>query len=195
MNWLVDYENLTARDQELFQKCTNTLLGQTYLVAKREKDIVLYRYCERKYELIRDYLQLSGWQLHHVKKHGFIYVKNQFDNSRRKFTLSETLFLFITRLLHDEKMKELNLTQKVMINNRDILEKYNALNIKERMPAREEYRRTLKLFQSYSLLELKDFKGAKLGMLQTVGVTDDDFRNLMIGIASMECGDSMQLRG
>ncbi|AGL03220.1 DUF4194 domain-containing protein [Desulfoscipio gibsoniae] len=154
MEWLKEYEVMAEKEKHFFKECTNTLLAQTYLVAKRKKDLPLYRFCERRFDLIKNYLLLSGWQLNHLKAQGVISVHNQLDNNRHKFVLSDTLFLFIIRLLYDEKVKELNLTQQVIINNRDIYEKYVALNIKQRLPAQDEYTRTLKLFQNHSLVEL-----------------------------------------
>ncbi|HAP31759.1 MAG TPA: hypothetical protein DCQ14_01695, partial [Firmicutes bacterium] len=67
----------------------------------------------------------------------------------------ETIFLFILRLLYDEKRRDLRLTQQVIVTGQEIMEKYLALQIKNRLPAREVMQRILKMFNGFSLLDLK----------------------------------------
>ena len=76
------------------------------------------------------------------------------ERNRRNFTLQETIFLFILRLLYDEKRRDLRLTQQVLVTGQEIQEKYLALQIKNRLPAREVMQRILKMFSSF-LLDLK----------------------------------------
>ncbi|NLA26875.1 MAG: DUF4194 domain-containing protein [Firmicutes bacterium] len=75
--------------------------------------------------------------------------------NRRSFTLQETIFLFILRLLYDGKRRELRLTEHVYVTGQEIQEKYLALGIRQRLPAREDMQRILRLFSSFSLLDLK----------------------------------------
>lgn len=62
--------------------------------------------------------------------------------------------LFIVCKLFYEKSRELKLTNGVHITNLEIREQYMALQINNRLPARDEVKRVLKRFQRHSLIDL-----------------------------------------
>ena len=155
MNWFEQYEEMTDKDKELFQETVNLLLSKTFLVYERDDDRPAYRFVEKNIAIIQGYLGLAHWDLHHNKRLSVFQLYNRLEKNRRQFTLQETIFLFILRLLYDEKQKELRITQNVMVSGQEIQEKYLALKIRNRLPSREDMQRNLKLFQRYSLLDLK----------------------------------------
>jgi len=150
------YETLSDKEKQQFSETVNVLLGKTYLVYERMEDRHHYRFVERHLELFRNYLEMARWSVHVVKQHGVIQAYNMDERNRRNFTLQETIFLFILRLLYEEKRRELRLTQQVLVTGQDIQEKYLALQIRQRLPAREDMQRILKMFSSFSLLDLKN---------------------------------------
>ena len=149
------FGELTDKEKELFSDTVNLLLGKTYLVYERVEDRRYYRFVEKHIELFQSYLELAKWSVHLMKRYGVIQLYNMEERNRRTFTLQETIFLFILRLLYDEKKKTLNLTGNIAVTGQEIQEKYLALQIKNKLPAREVMQRVLKLFASFSLLELK----------------------------------------
>ena len=149
------YGELTDKEKELFSDTVNLLLGKTYLVYERVEDRRHYRFVEKHMELFQSYLELANWSVHLMKQYGVVQLYNMEERNRRTFTLQETIFLFILRLLYDEKKKTLNLTGNIAVTGQEIQEKYLALQIKNKLPAREVMQRVLKLFASFSLLELK----------------------------------------
>ena len=155
MNWFEQYEEMTDKDKELFQETVNLLLSKTFLVYDRDDDRPAYRFVEKNIAIIQGYFSLAHWDLHHNKRLSVFQLYNRLEKNRRQFTLQETIFLFILRLLYDEKQKELRITQNVMVSGQEIQEKYLALKIRNRLPSREDMQRNLKLFQRYSLLDLK----------------------------------------
>ena len=158
MNWFEQYEEMTDKDKDMFQETVNLLLSKTFLVYDRDEDRPAYRFVEKNITLIQGYLGLAHWDLHHNKRLAVFQLYNRLEKNRRQFTLQETIFLFILRLLYDEKQRELRITQNVMVSGQEIQEKYLALKIRNRLPSRDDMQRILKLFQRYSLLDLK--KGA-----------------------------------
>lgn len=158
MKWISDYDNLLEKDKLVFKNCINQLMSQSFLVYKKGSDKLYYRFSERHFDIIREYLLMSGWELYQNVDDGLIYVKHQLGKNKRNLTLGETLFLLILRLLYDEKQKELLLSRETTITNQEIQEKYIALKIKDRLPAQDEYQKTLKMFEKHSIIELK--KGA-----------------------------------
>ena len=155
MNWYEQYEGLTDKDRNLFQETVNLLLSKTFLVYHRDEDRPAYRFVEKNLALFQGYLNIAQWDLHHHKRLSVLQLYNRLEKNRRPFTLQETVFLFILRLLYDEKQRELRLSQNVLVSGQEIQEKYLALKIRNRLPSREDMQRTLKLFHRFSLLDLK----------------------------------------
>lgn len=149
------YEQLSDKEKALFSESVNRLLARTFLVFEREADRRCYRFVERNLTLFRRYLDLARWDLFLDQQLAVLQLYNREDRNRRSFNLQETIFLFILRLLYDDRRRELRLTEQVYVTGREIQEKYLALGIKQRLPAREEMHRILRLFSNFALLDLK----------------------------------------
>ena len=149
------YEQLSDKEKALFSESVNRLLARTFLVFQREADRRYYRFVERNLTLFRRYLDLARWDLFLDQQLAVLQLYNREDRNRRSFNLQETIFLFILRLLYDDRRRELRLTEQVYVTGREIQEKYLALGIKQRLPAREEMHRILRLFSNFALLDLK----------------------------------------
>jgi hypothetical protein len=155
VSWYELYQGMTDKDREMFQETVNLLLSKTFLVANRDEDRGSYRFVEKHLTVFQGYLNLAHWDLHHNKRLAVFQLYNRLEKNRRLFTLQETIFLFILRLLYDEKQRQLRITQNVLITGQEIQEKYLALKIRNRLPSREDMQRILKLFSRFSLLDLK----------------------------------------
>ncbi len=149
------YQQLTDNEKQQFGETLNLLLAKTYLVYERDEDRRHYRFVEKHFELFTRYLEMSRWTLYLQKQHAVIQLYNMDERNRRNFNLQETIFLIILRLLYDEKRRDLRLTQQVLVSGQEIQEKYMALQIRKRLPSREDTQYSLKLFSSFSLLDLK----------------------------------------
>lgn len=155
MSWYQAYEEFSNKDKDTFSKAANLLLSQNFLVYEREEDRLCYRFVERYLDIFSAYFFLSGWDLHHNKRFSVLQLSNRYGRNRYHFTLQETIFLFILRLLYDEKLQSLRLTREVLITGEEIQGKYMALEIKNRLPARDDLEKALKLFSGFSILDLK----------------------------------------
>lgn len=149
------YEQLTDKEKQQFSDTVNLMLGKTHLVYEREEDRRHYRFVEKNLELFTAYLEMARWSLHLQKQYGVIQLYNMEERNRYNFNLQETIFLVILRLLYDEKRRDLQLTRQVLVTAREVQEKYMALQIRRRLPSREDTQRILRLLSSFSLLDLK----------------------------------------
>ncbi|NMD43551.1 MAG: DUF4194 domain-containing protein [Firmicutes bacterium] len=149
------YEQLSDKEKAFFSEMVNRLLARTFLVYEREEDRRGYRFVERHLSLFRWYLELAHWDLFHDRQLAVIQLYNRDERNRRNFSIQETIFLFILRLIYDDKRQELRLTDQVLVSGQEIQEKYLALGIRQRLPAREDMQRILRLFGRFSLLELR----------------------------------------
>jgi hypothetical protein len=146
---------MTDKEREMFEETVNLLLRKTFLVYDREEDRAAYRFVEKHVSVIQGYFNLARWDLYYHKRLSLFQLYNREEKNRRNFTLQETIFLFILRLLFDEKQRQLRISQNVLVTGQEIQEKYLALKIRNRLPSREDMQRVLKLFSRYSLLDLK----------------------------------------
>ena len=155
MNWHDRFERLTEKEKEMFKAAGNMLLSKTFLVAEREEDRPYYRFVDRHGDLFQEYFLYLNWDLMNLKRQAVIQLYNRSERNRYHFNLQETIMLFILRLLYEEKKRDLRLTEQVVVTMRDIYEKYVALQIKNRLPVQEDIHRILRLFEKFSLLDLK----------------------------------------
>ena len=108
-----EFDKLTHGDQQLFAKVVNTLFLRTFVVREvfdsREKMVKLnpdYRYIERHYELITEYLSFSGWLLEKDAINGVIVLVNEYDQNRIKLDRETSLILYFLRLLYEKEKSE-----------------------------------------------------------------------------------------
>ncbi|MFJ5718197.1 DUF4194 domain-containing protein [Neobacillus sp. NPDC093127] len=155
MSWSEEYKELLERDKQMFSDCINKLLAQNYIVFQKEADKPYYRFIDRYATLFEDYLAVTGWNIEFVKSMNLIYVHNPTGKNRKMLTQNQTLFLFILRLIYEERQKDITLARHITTTNEEIHEKYLALKIKNRLPNADEYGKIMKLFASYSLIDVR----------------------------------------
>jgi hypothetical protein len=154
MEWLNKYENLTEKQKEDFKSTINRLLSQTHVVYHNETDLKFYRFCENHPEIISEYLLLSGWKVTHHKENRIFSIFNLEDKNRLQLNIEETLFLYMLRLLYDEKLKELSLAPQITVTIQDIQDKYLALQVAKRLPTRDALKRILRIYEKHSVIHL-----------------------------------------
>ena len=114
-----EFDKLTNAEQAMFAKVVNTLFLRTFIVREvfdsREKMVKLnpdYRYVERHYELIVEYLGFSGWLLEKDAINGVIILVNEYDQNRIKLDRETSLILYFLRLLYEKEKSESSQTSE-----------------------------------------------------------------------------------
>ena len=114
-----EFDKLTNAEQTLFAKVVNTLLLKTFVVREvfdpREKMIKLnsdYRFIERYYELITEYLSFSGWQIEKDAINGVVILVNEYDQNRYKLDRETSLILYFLRLMYEQEKSESSQTSE-----------------------------------------------------------------------------------
>ena len=104
---------LTRADQEAFARAINQLLLTSFIVRddfdRREKTIKInptYRFIERHFDLINDYLSYAGWRVDKDLILGVFSLVNEYDHNRLRFDREVSLVLFVLRLIYEERKKE-----------------------------------------------------------------------------------------
>jgi len=150
------WEELSAREQEEFTRIVNKLLATTFVTRKNEEDRRDYYFIERHESLFRDFLKVAGWALTADKSYGVYQVLNEFAFNRLRLKLEESIILLIIRLCYEEKRKEINLAENILLRVREIQEKYAALQIRKKPIDKKSLRDTLAMLKRFKIVRALD---------------------------------------
>lgn len=118
-----EFSKLPISEQNEFASVVNTLLLKGFIVRdifdSREKILrtnEYYRYIERHFELVNDYLKFSGWNIEKDSLLGVIALSNFYTENRLKIDRETSLILFALRLIYENEKTESNIaTQAIYI--------------------------------------------------------------------------------
>lgn len=154
MEWFNNYQTLTEKEKEMFIDCSNRLLAQSILISAREEDKVYFRFCEKNIEIFKEYFSLSGWKVNLFSR-SIITLQNSSGKNKLQLNLLESILLFVLTKLYMDKSSELSLSDKIFITNLELREQYMTLQISNRLPAQEELKKALRLFQRHSIIDFE----------------------------------------
>ena len=107
------FAQLSGSDQTRFAEIVNKILLKGFVVRdifdSREKIIRVnpdFRFIERQFDLINDYLKFSGWVLNKDLILGVFYLINTFEDNRIRIDRETSLVLFTLRLIYEDEKEE-----------------------------------------------------------------------------------------
>ena len=107
------FAQLSGSDQTRFAEIVNKILLKGFVVRdifdSREKIIRVnpdFRFIERQFDLINDYLKFSGWVLNKDLILGVFYLVNTFEDNRIRIDRENSLVLFTLRLIYEDEKEE-----------------------------------------------------------------------------------------
>lgn len=105
-----DYLKIPQADKNEFGSVVNTLLLKGFIVRdiydSREKVMKTnpdYRFLERYFDLVNDYLKFSGWNIEKDVILGVIALSNFYTENRIKIDRETSLVLFALRLIYENE--------------------------------------------------------------------------------------------
>ena len=107
------FAQLSGSEQTRFAEIVNKILLKGFVVRdifdSREKIIRVnpdFRFIERQFDLINDYLKFSGWVLNKDLILGVFYLVNTFEDNRIRIDRETSLVLFTLRLIYEDEKEE-----------------------------------------------------------------------------------------
>ena len=107
------FAQLSGSDQTRFAEIVNKILLKGFVVRdifdSREKIIRVnpdFRFIERQFDLINDFLKFSGWVLNKDLILGVFYLVNTFEHNRIRIDRETSLVLFTFRLIYEDEKEE-----------------------------------------------------------------------------------------
>ncbi|MDR2795876.1 MAG: DUF4194 domain-containing protein [Spirochaetaceae bacterium] len=133
------YEKLSGSEKEDFRRLANYLLSHTYM-ARHEyqpsQHMTLpnpdYQAVSRHFNLFKEYFELSGWRLEKDDNYGVISISNDYEHNRAHLNRFTTLFLYMCRLIYEERREDAGTYKAVPANTAEVVEKMRTLGLLER---------------------------------------------------------------
>lgn len=108
-----EYDKLTNGEQSEFSRVVNTLLVRSFIVRdvfdSKEKTMRInpdYRFIERHFDLINDYLSYTNWMLEKDVLNGVVALYNTHEMNRLRMDRETSLLLFVLRLIYETEKNE-----------------------------------------------------------------------------------------
>jgi hypothetical protein len=109
------FVSLSELDQEEFARVVNALLLKSFIVRDmfdtRQRTMRInpdYRFIERYYSLINDYLKYAGWSITQDALNGVYALENSFEHNRIRIDRETSLIIYALRLAYEKNKHEGN---------------------------------------------------------------------------------------
>ena len=156
---LEGYETLNVTQKNEFRDCANKLISYTFLCRDKEDNKEDYYFVISFQSLFTEFFSVLGYELLVDQALGTIKLENENNSNILRLNRDNTVLLLILRLLYSESLKETSLNNNIVINVEDIQNKYNYLEIKQRLN-KTDLVKALRLFRKYNLIEVIGLRDA-----------------------------------
>ena len=123
-----EYEKMNHADKDEFAHVVNTLMLKSFILResydrhlKMMKSNRDYSYCERNIDMIREYLEFSGWVVEKDSRLGVISIQNQYQENHIRLDFLTSIMVYGLRYLYECSREEDQMTTEVFTNATELL--------------------------------------------------------------------------
>jgi hypothetical protein len=119
-----------------------------------DTDRPYYHFLKRHEDLVRQYLQLGGWELNQVEGLRLYHLRQVDGLHRRRLSKATTLWLLIIRLIYQEQREQVRttLTALPLVKVADLYDRYLSYFPRQRVRAKGEFADALRELRSIRLI-------------------------------------------
>ncbi len=161
------YQSLNVSQKNTFRECANKLISYTFLARDKEDNKEDYYFVVSFQSLFEEFFSILGYEIEIDQALGTIMLSSDNNSNVLKLNRDNTVVLLILRLLYSERLKETTLNSNIVINVEDIQNKYNYLEIKQRIN-KTDLVKALRTFRKYNLIEVIGLKDALVANTKVV---------------------------
>ena len=161
------YQSLNVSQKNTFRECANKLISYTFLARDKEDNKEDYYFVVSFQSLFEEFFSILGYEIEIDQALGTIMLSSDNNSNVLKLNRDNTVVLLILRLLYSERLKETTLNNNIVINVEDIQNKYNYLEIKQRIN-KTDLVKALRTFRKYNLIEVIGLKDALVANTKVV---------------------------
>jgi hypothetical protein len=162
--WSEDYETLNSREKDDFRRMANYLLSHGYVVryeydtgeqiTRPNSD---YRTATHLYGILKEYFAYSGWRLEKDDGYGVISLTNEFAHNHLRLDRFTTLFLYVCRLIYEERREQSGQFDMVLTSTREVTDKMADFGLLARTKVTKKERGAAQRTLSYyNILQRRD---------------------------------------
>lgn len=158
LNFVEEYDNLSAEAVLKFQKAVTRLLRCTYINRIKSDGISWdddYLFIEEKFKLFQDYFEFGGYEVIHNRDISVISVQSQFSSARKRLDKETTLYVLALRLFFDEKTKEFNASSTIFVRVSEFIDKLLEYGIRDKKPNLQTLSKCLRYLSTVGILGKK----------------------------------------
>ena len=149
-------DGMLQRDKDDFSRICNRLLSACFLCKRNETNKADYYFVIKYKEKFAECFSLLGYRLEINEEYGVIQLTNPQNYNRYNMKLFESILLLILRILYDEKLRELSVSDEVIVNVGDIHEKFLSLKIRDKMIDKTTFRNAISTLKRFQIIETLD---------------------------------------
>lgn len=150
------YDSLSIKEKDEFKKVCNKLLSYCLICKQKEDTKKDYYFVEGHKDAINEYFEPLGFEIEINKSIKAAQLINKFGNNKISLKLIDSITLLILRILYQEKMQELSLSQVVIVEIEEIQSRFMALGFKDRLMDKTLLRQALRTLKKFNIIETLD---------------------------------------
>lgn len=123
-----EYEKFTNADKDEFAHVVNNLMLKSFILResydrhlKMMKSNRDYSFCERNIDMIREYLEFSGWTIEKDSRLGVISINNEYQENHIRLDFLTSIMVYGLRYLYECAREENQMTTEVFTNATELL--------------------------------------------------------------------------
>ncbi len=158
--WEEEWSKLSEKEKEQFADIINILLSSNYIVREiiepHDKVTVInkqYRFIERNYPLLRDYLEIMGWIIQIDQSYGVAVASIKKGTKMVRLDKLTTYLLYTLRLIYEEGREKISLRKDVLIIIGEIIEKMILLSLIDKKPPDKSLQEALVTLKEYNIID------------------------------------------
>lgn len=123
------YEQLNTHEKEMFAKCVNELMLKSFILREnydRQSKIMkpnqTYSFIEKYLDLVREYLEYSGWVVDKDSQLGVIMIQNNYQQNHIRMDTQTSLMIYALRYAYELQREQDSYTQEVLFNSPSLIQ-------------------------------------------------------------------------
>ena len=160
------YNALTDNERDKFSIIALKLIKVNFLL--RIKNLDYYLFILQHKELFRLYFDFINFELYVREDKEVIYIKNDNTKLGKNLTKNETLCLLVLRLLYEEKLKEVSLSNDIEVSATELQNKLYATTFDQSNNDRVKKTNLDNMLKVFRLHDIIDYKSKDLGFDNTI---------------------------
>lgn len=148
-----EYQEMNEGERDKFAYVISKLLKFGYLTKMKQSDREDYYFIIEHLSVLRNYTAIMDMDLQYHEDTGVVSLLPLGIANKERLTIKESCILLILRLLYQRKMKEVSLSNQIVVLLQELHEELDRLSLSERRLTIGEMKEILTKFRRYNIID------------------------------------------